>query len=60
MMNLPDIAKALKDRRLSVLAQATGVNRNTLALIRDGKHENPRYETLKAISDYLELKQCQQ
>jgi transcriptional regulator with XRE-family HTH domain len=54
MMNLHEIADALKDRRLSVLAEATGVNRNTLAMIRDGKHENPRYDTTKAISDYFE------
>jgi DNA-binding Xre family transcriptional regulator len=53
MMELPEVVKLLRDRRLSVVSDATGVNRNTLRLLRDGRQESIRYETLKALSDYF-------
>ncbi len=53
MMELPEVIKLLQDRRLSVVSDATGVNRNTLRLLRDGRQESIRYETLKALSDYF-------
>ncbi len=53
-MTLPEIRKALKDRRLSVLAEATGVHENTLRSIRDGRNQNPSWQVYNAIVEYLQ------
>jgi len=53
MMTLHQIREALTDRRLDVVSSATGLNRNTIARIRDGKAVDPAYATVKALSDYL-------
>lgn len=53
MMTLDKIMSALKDRRLDVVSDATGVHRNTLSAIRSGTVKNPSYATVKALSDYL-------
>jgi hypothetical protein len=52
-MNLPDIIKALADRRLSVIAAATGVNRETLRRIRDGVTPNPGHVTVEKLQAYF-------
>lgn len=55
-MNLLDVAevqKALQDRKLSVVAEATGIHPNTLSMLRRGEQENPTLKTLKALSDYF-------
>lgn len=54
MLTLDQISEKLKDRRLDKVSEATGVHRNTLHAIRDGKQSNPKYATIKALSDYLE------
>ena len=54
MMTLDQIKQKLADRRLDVVAKATEIHRNTLSAIRSGANANPSYETIKAISDYLE------
>ena len=56
MMTLEQIVASLQDRRLDIVAQATGVHPNTLRAIRQGKQTNPTYSVLKAINDYLENK----
>lgn len=53
MLAVDDIKRMLSDRRLDVVSKATQISRNTLAAIRDGKNENPRYITLRRLSDYL-------
>lgn len=53
MLTLDKIKDALADRRLDVVSKATGLHRNTLAAIRDGRHGNPTYETVRRLSDYL-------
>ena len=53
MLTIDEIKKQLADRRLTVVAERTGLHYNTLKLIRDGKG-NPTYSTLKIISDYLQ------
>lgn len=54
MLPIEDIQKALRDRRISLIAQITGVHRNTIAHIRDkGADANPTYVVLKALSDYV-------
>jgi len=57
MMTLEKIVASLQDRRLDIVAQATGVHPNTLRAIRQGKQTNPTYSVLKAINDYLENKE---
>jgi transcriptional regulator with XRE-family HTH domain len=54
MLEPDDIRKKLKDRRLSLVAEATGLHANTVANVRDGKIENPTYYVLRKLSDYLE------
>lgn len=54
MMDLDKIVLALKDKRLDVVEDATGVHRNTLTGLRDGWNQNPTYRVIKALSDYLE------
>jgi transcriptional regulator with XRE-family HTH domain len=54
MLNLHQIQQAIQDRRLGIVAEATGISRATLWAIREGKNTNPSHTTLKAISDYLE------
>lgn len=53
MLTIDKIKDALADRRLDVVSKATGLHRNTLAAIRDGRHENPTYETVRKLSEYL-------
>lgn len=53
MLNIHQIRQALADRRLDKVSEATGLHRNTLSAIRDGRHENPTYETIRKLSDYL-------
>ncbi len=53
-MTLDQIIRALADRRLAVVADATGLTRETLRRIRDGKAKKPAHETVRKLSDYLE------
>lgn len=54
MLDLDEIKRLLADRRLDVVAEATNLHRNTIARIRDGKQENPKYFVLRKLSEYLE------
>lgn len=56
MMTLESIREALKDRRVSMVAEATGLHYNTVRDLRDNEKANPTYKVLKALSDYLEGK----
>ena len=53
MLDLDEIRAKLADRRLDVVADATGLHRNTLSSIRSGKIDNPSYAAVKKLSDYL-------
>ena len=53
MMTLEEIRVALQDRRLSTIARATGLHYNVLYSFASGKVENPSYETVRKIHDYL-------
>ena len=57
MLTLSQIVALLADRKLDVVALQTGVHRNTLAAIRDGRNANPTLRTIEALSDYF-LTQC--
>ena len=53
LLSLEDIQLLLKDKRLYVVSEATGLSFPTLKKMADGKKENFTYKTIKAISDYL-------
>ncbi len=53
MMDLDTIRNMLRDRRISMVAEATGLHTNTVANIRDGRTTNPPHRTVKALSEYL-------
>ena len=54
MLTLKDIQERLWDRRIGLVAEATGVNRKTLWAIASGRTTNPSYEVVKKLSDYFE------
>jgi hypothetical protein len=54
MMTIEAIRLALRDRRISMVADATGLHYNTIKAVRDNVQANPSYKVLKALSDYLE------
>jgi hypothetical protein len=54
MMSIEAIRLALRDRRLSMISEATGLHYNTIRGVRDNEAANPSYRVLKALSDYLE------
>jgi len=54
MLTLDKIREALQDRRLIVVAEATGLSVATIANIRSGRQDNPTYSVMKALSDYLQ------
>ena len=53
MNSLEKIRSALQDRRLSAVANATGIHYNTLLAIRAGTNRNPRLDTVMALDEYL-------
>ena len=54
MLTFTEIRKRLQDRRLDLIAKATGLHVNSIARIRDGKNLDPKHSTLEALSAYLE------
>lgn len=57
MIDLDNIKRKLHDRRLDIVAEATGLHRSTIARIRDGEQKNPTYYVLEKLSAYLEENQ---
>ncbi len=56
MLTIEEIRERLIDRRLAMIAEVTGIHYATIQAIRNGKVTNPSYETVKALSDYLQGK----
>ena len=54
MLTVKQIAARLADRRVPLVAAATGLHHNTIYAIRDGKVSDPSHRVIKALSDYLE------
>lgn len=52
MLSVEQIKEGLKDRRLQVVADATGLSYMTLKRVRDGDGV-PSYKTVTTLSDYL-------
>ena len=53
MMTLDQIRKALEDRKLKAVAEATGLAYDTVWRVSRGDTKRVSYETVKALSDYL-------
>ena len=53
LLTIEQLRGELADRNLKEVSRRTGVHYITLTKLRSGAHENPRYETLKTLSDYL-------
>lgn len=60
MLTLEQIRQALQDRRPGMVAEATGLHINTVLTVRDDPAADPKYSTLRALSDYLEARDDQQ
>jgi predicted transcriptional regulator len=56
MLTLAEIRTALADRRLNVVAKATGIHVTTIARIRDGVSLDPKSSVVAALSNYLEAR----
>lgn len=54
MLTIEEIRERLADRRVPIVSERTGVAHSTIYAIRDGRSANPEYNTLKALSDYLQ------
>lgn len=54
MMTLEQVKEALRDRRIMVVAEATGLHYNTVRNVRDFPECNPSADTLRRLSDYFE------
>lgn len=54
MMTLEQVKEGLRDRKLRVVAEATGLAYDTVWRVKSGKTEAVSYEVIKRISDYLE------
>jgi predicted transcriptional regulator len=53
MLTTEEIRKLLGDRRLDIVAKATGLSPLTIARMRDGKGD-PKASTVEALSRYFE------
>ena len=56
MLDLEQIREQLIDRRVDIVASETGLGYTTVREIRNGAQKDPRYKTIKALSDYFEGK----
>lgn len=54
MLKLEEIVKRLKDRKLSAVAEATGVGYTSLWQIANGIQKQPKYKIVEKLSDYLD------
>lgn len=54
MMTIEQIKTALKDRRIPMVSEATGLHHNTIALIRDGETKNPSHRVVELLAKYFE------
>ena len=59
IMTIEDVRKGIAGSVLSQAARDTGIHRNTLRMIRDGKHVNPSYETMLRLTEWLEERGAQ-
>jgi DNA-binding Xre family transcriptional regulator len=56
MLTLVQVQEALKDRKIGVVAKATGLNYDTVRRIGNGEVKRVSYDAVAKISAYLEGK----
>lgn len=56
MMTLDQIQAALADRKLTIVAEATGMAYDTVRRVARNKAPSVSYEVVKKLSDYLEAR----
>jgi hypothetical protein len=54
MKSLETIRILLQDRRVTAVADATGLSRPTIISIKDDPKANPSHDPVKRLSDYFE------
>lgn len=54
MMTLEQVRAGLQDRKLRIVAAATGLAYDTVWRVATGRMDRVSYETVKVLSDYLE------
>lgn len=55
MLSLEQIVERLNDRKLTVVAEVTGLHYNTVYRVATGKIADPSYGVVKKLSDYLTI-----
>lgn len=53
ILTIDDVRTALADRKLTKVAEETGLKYHTVMEVANGKRENPTYETYIALVNYL-------
>ena len=54
MMTLEQVKEALRDRRLRVVAEETGLSYDTVWRVSSDNTQRVSYDVIKRLSDYLE------
>ena len=54
MLTLEQIRDMMEDRSIGAVARATGLHYNVVYRAVTDRTRNPSYETVKALSDYLQ------
>lgn len=54
MLDIKEISRLLKDRRLDIVSDATNLSPATIRRIRDGEVTDPASSTHQRLSDYLQ------
>jgi hypothetical protein len=60
MLSLEEVKNRLQDRNILIVSQNTGLHYNTVRAIKTGANDNPTYQVMTKLSDYLENKQSQE
>lgn len=55
MYTLEAVQRILSDVNMSIVAKQTGLSRQLVWRTLSGRANNPKYETVKRLSDYIEL-----
>jgi len=53
IMTMAEVRAGLADRKLTVVAEETGLKYHTVMEVANGKRANPTYETYIALVNYL-------
>lgn len=54
MLTLEEIREKLKDRKLSMVAEATGLSRQAVHNVMTGRTPRPYFDTVRRLVEYLQ------